>query len=843
MLLCCFREPKEAKRSKRASAAAGADDISPAYYGQSHSQKRPLKTTPATPIGSMSTSSGNNEILVASVTLHEQQLQPPPRPPSSTAAMAPPPTAAAAGHRQSLCSYTSDRSRPPSRDGSDRRLPERAPMPKEAKRLFKQRSQESFKDNNKSVTSIPYIDASPPSVSSNGLVKGKASTNHTTPTHCNKGWSQVSSSSAAGGPGAASTPNLPTSTPKHQAIYVTSSIRPSVSKITSETSLTSSSTSQSHLLSQINGSSSQLSKAEEKIQGRGMCRSSATYGIQQLLQEQISREEKESQAKLIEREVKAAVAKVTASYEERLSAARAEHSLKIQQVLREKTTAVNNARNTFETELKRQLATFEKDLHDLKSQHNTDLQKRDHMFVAKTRDREEEQHQIIAQYEARDEAWQAEKAEVLSEIQRLKEEANRFISILAEEDDPEKANELLSPGKRQSLTREVESLQLVVEMRTTELHRLREERWRHLQQLDQLEKTKDLLEKANARVEDLTVQLAAKTELERQLSWENSKLENFFETESKNKSRISMQVEELQWRIKHNKELPPPQVFSPTTSLSTTGDENSPQCVTSSVSPASATSAASSSAPPPPPSSHQWHTSTPTIVMNNGVQSPSPRPKDEVYVNKNEKSITTQMVRPNTIEGIEPLNLDKTPVDRNGGRKRSTTGSQDSLEALEVVNHLKDYNENGRCDLDDEEEGQEEKADQSKDSDDAGLSDEGLGDITSEASNSPQPPPKDQDALTNNNDNEELEEHDSYLHPLPSRTSPKSVNSENSKKERLHCDNLANIVTKEPKKQPSQQQPPQPSPRSNNNYSLPTSPCDERVPSRMVFQHKSYTNL
>ena len=52
-------------------------------------------------------------------------------------------------------------------------------------------------------------------------------------------------------------------------------------------------------------------------------------------------------------------------------------------------------------------------------------------------------------------------------------------------------------------------------MRTTELHRLREERWRHLQQLDQLEKTKDLLEKANARVEDLTVQLAAKTELER----------------------------------------------------------------------------------------------------------------------------------------------------------------------------------------------------------------------------------------------------------------------------------------------------------------------------------------
>ena len=46
---------------------------------------------------------------------------------------------------------------------------------------------------------------------------------------------------------------------------------------------------------------------------------------------QISREEKENQAKVVEREVKAAVSKVTAAYEERLSSARAEHSLKIQQ--------------------------------------------------------------------------------------------------------------------------------------------------------------------------------------------------------------------------------------------------------------------------------------------------------------------------------------------------------------------------------------------------------------------------------------------------------------------------------------------------------------------------------
>ena len=100
------------------------------------------------------------------------------------------------------------------------------------------------------------------------------------------------------GPGAASTPNLPTSTPIHQPVivcrpmvapkYTSDMVAPKFTsdmvapKITSEeTSLQSSS---SNLL---NGSSNQLSKAEEKIQGRGMCRSNASYGIQQLLQEQV----------------------------------------------------------------------------------------------------------------------------------------------------------------------------------------------------------------------------------------------------------------------------------------------------------------------------------------------------------------------------------------------------------------------------------------------------------------------------------------------------------------------------------------------------------------------------
>ncbi len=40
-------------------------------------------------------------------------------------------------------------------------------------------------------------------------------------------------------------------------------------------------------LKTFQSSSTQLAKIEEKIQGRGMCRSSASYGIQQMLQDQV----------------------------------------------------------------------------------------------------------------------------------------------------------------------------------------------------------------------------------------------------------------------------------------------------------------------------------------------------------------------------------------------------------------------------------------------------------------------------------------------------------------------------------------------------------------------------
>ena len=68
---------------------------------------------------------------------------------------------------------------------------------------------------------------------------------------------------------------------------------------------------------------------------------------------------------------------------------------------------------------------------------------------------------IVEDYQERDRAWQVEKEEVLAEIQRLKEEASRFIAILSQEEEYYKSDQQLSPAKKQALTKEVESLQVI----------------------------------------------------------------------------------------------------------------------------------------------------------------------------------------------------------------------------------------------------------------------------------------------------------------------------------------------------------------------------------------------
>lgn len=304
--------------------------------------------------------------------------------------------------------------------------------------------------------------------------------------------------------------------------------------------------------------SSSSSLKRDKVQGRGMTRSSASYGIQQLLQEQIIQEERAKDDEKINEQMKAATKAIGLKYEAQINELKNQHNQRIQELERTYRISLNNAKNKNESELKWKITKYEQELENCRKSHQIEMDNAKKKFDQSLNQEKEELKRLAMEYNAKDEAWKKEKMEVFGEIQRLKDEANRFIAILSAEDE---SDEHLSPERKQTLTREVESLQLVVEMRTQEVHRLREEQAKHLAKLEELDTTKESLAKMKAKVEDLQAQLARKNESERQLSREKSNLENNFELQSKNKAIISQQMEELQWRIKHKMELPPLHVY------------------------------------------------------------------------------------------------------------------------------------------------------------------------------------------------------------------------------------------------------------------------------------------
>ena len=127
------------------------------------------------------------------------------------------------------------------------------------------------------------------------------------------------------------------------------------------------------------------------------------------------------------------------------------------------------------------------------------------------KERDEKLSEAFREISEREENWQEEKADVLREVQRLKAEASKMVQVLALEYEEEN----MSEEKKRSLSAEVYSLQLVVEMRTGEVRSLRDQLASLTHQLDLMEGVQVKLDKANARIEDLQEQVRTKDRVEK----------------------------------------------------------------------------------------------------------------------------------------------------------------------------------------------------------------------------------------------------------------------------------------------------------------------------------------
>merc|ERR1719348_2806180 len=206
---------------------------------------------------------------------------------------------------------------------------------------------------------------------------------------------------------------------------------------------------------------------------------------------------------------------------------------------------VNNNANETITKLNLEIAAEKSKLAD---EHRAVVER----LTNELQEKDEKVKEAFSEIEEREHAWQEEKDDILREIQRLKAEASKMVAILAEEYEEEN----LSEEKKRSLSAEVYSLQLVVEMRTGEVRSLREKLGIVTHQMESQAVTQSQLDKALARIEDLEEQLKQKVVKEQRISAEKWELESSVSESTKKMERMSMNVEELQWRIRNNFELP-----------------------------------------------------------------------------------------------------------------------------------------------------------------------------------------------------------------------------------------------------------------------------------------------
>ena len=182
--------------------------------------------------------------------------------------------------------------------------------------------------------------------------------------------------------------------------------------------------------------------------------------------------------------------------ERAVSASRAENQQTVMKITNEANESISRLTDQLEAEKARILQEQQQTVERLRRE----LSEREEKLA--------EAYQGISQ---REEAWEEEKAEVVLEVQRLKAEASKMVSLLALEYEEEN----LSEEKKRSLSAEVYSLQLVVDMRTGEVRNLRDQLATLTHHLEIMRDVQTKLDKANNRIEDLEEQVRTKDRLEK----------------------------------------------------------------------------------------------------------------------------------------------------------------------------------------------------------------------------------------------------------------------------------------------------------------------------------------
>ncbi|CAL8262917.1 unnamed protein product [Lota lota] len=156
-------------------------------------------------------------------------------------------------------------------------------------------------------------------------------------------------------------------------------------------------------------------------------------------------------------------------------------------------------------------------------------------------------------------------ATLSGQIQELMEENNTLVQNLKAEE--ERRKQLAGKSQKDShtlyLEQELESLKVVLDIKNKQLHQQEKKLLQMDTVVDKSVKLDESLKKVQQENEDLKARMDRHAALSRQLSTEQAVLHQSLQKESKVNKRLSMENEELLWKL-HNGELGSPRMVSPT---------------------------------------------------------------------------------------------------------------------------------------------------------------------------------------------------------------------------------------------------------------------------------------
>ncbi|KAM4052435.1 microtubule-associated tumor suppressor 1 isoform 7-T7 [Anomaloglossus baeobatrachus] len=166
---------------------------------------------------------------------------------------------------------------------------------------------------------------------------------------------------------------------------------------------------------------------------------------------------------------------------------------------------------------------------------------------------------------ALEESFKEKQAELEKKIEELRQENESLKEKLKAEEEQRKLSKEKTALKNPQvmyLEQELESLKAVLEIKNEKLH----QQDKKLMQIEKLVETNTILveklNKCQQENEDLRARMANHVALSRQLSTEQEVLQRSLEKESKANKRLSMENEELLWKL-HNGDLCSPKKLSP----------------------------------------------------------------------------------------------------------------------------------------------------------------------------------------------------------------------------------------------------------------------------------------